>query len=115
MSKLGDFLRDASDEEKEKVMERVQQMVEYEQELMRLRARHDGDVKVVRAAEACARKHQERTDALLSEVTTANARERKAFAAGFYSLGADEEQKWQEYRCQDDSDWKVVSEEQDCL
>jgi hypothetical protein len=49
---------------------------------------------------------------LSCEVKRANARERKAFTAGFYSLGADEEQKWQEYRCQDDSDWKAVSEEE---
>ncbi len=52
-----------------------------------------------------------------SKVTAANARERKAFMAGFKAatttppgmFGRDEEQEWQQYRCQDETDWKVVS------
>ena len=53
-----------------------------------------------------------------SEVSNANARERKAFMAGCqYACTTapddwDQEQGWQQYRCQDDSDWKAtVSEE----
>ena len=50
---------------------------------------------------------------LSSEVSTANARERKAFMAGCQYACAtapndwDQEQGWQQYRCQDDSDWEV--------
>ena len=43
----------------------------------------------------------------------------KAFMAGFKAatttppgmFGRDEEQAWQQYRCQDETDWKVVCEE----
>ena len=56
---------------------------------------------------------------LSAEVSAANARERPAFMAGFqsgYEAGEpcttieqeDYEQAWQQYRCQDDSDWKVT-------
>ncbi len=54
---------------------------------------------------------------LSAELTKANARERKAFMAGFWvdsncrPINPDDEQEWQQYRCQDDSDWKVASEE----
>jgi len=44
-------------------------------------------------------------------IVVANARERKAFMAG-YEEGCttpegqrDDEQAWQQYRCQDDADW----------
>ena len=66
--------------------------------------------------EACA----ETIECLSSKITTANARERKAYMAGFWDgyetdpvpeCEPDEEQAWQQYRCQDDSDWKVVSKE----
>ena len=82
--------------------------------------RHEGDKKVVHAAEACARKHQERAEELLSEVTTANAREKKAFMYAIWidpdcwmtkDEELDSEKCWQQYRCQDETDWKVVSEE----
>ncbi len=39
-----------------------------EAEIERLNARHKGDVEVVKASEACARKHQERAEALSGEV-----------------------------------------------
>lgn len=54
---------------------------------------------------------------LSCEVTTANAREREAFMAGCQYAGKappddwDQEQGWQQYRCQDETDWKVVSKE----
>ncbi len=58
---------------------------------------------------------QEQIERLSAEVTTANARERKAFMAGLESaigydeLGdIDEEQEWQQYRCLDDTDWKAT-------
>ncbi len=59
-------------------------------------------------------------DDLRNEITVANAREREAFMAGFKAatttppgmFGRDEEQAWQQYRCQDETDWKVVSEEE---
>lgn len=46
----------------------------------------------------------------------ANARERPAFMAGYEyadvnNTTADAEQAWQEYRCQDDTDWKAVEDE----
>ena len=55
-------------------------------------------------------------DGLRNEITDANARERPAFMAGFKAatttppgmFGHDEEQAWQQYRCQDDSDWKAT-------
>jgi len=49
-------------------------------EIVRLDARHKGDVEVVKASEACARKHQERADLLLSEVTV---HKKAAFLAGW--------------------------------
>ena len=55
---------------------------------------------------------------LLAELAAANARERPAFEAGYreglaeaWIEDGDVEQAWQQYRCQDDTDWKVVSEE----
>lgn len=50
---------------------------------------------------------------LLAEVKAANARERKAFMAGVdygftESASDDWEQAWQQYRCQDDTDWKAT-------
>ena len=63
----------------------------------------------------------ERLKLLSSEVTAANARERPAFEAGMKKAAAmapfnideyDLEQAWQQYRCQDETDWKVVSEEE---
>ena len=60
---------------------------------------------------------------LLDQLTVANARERKAFMAGIDAVTShappsradmsdwDDEQAWHQYRCQDDSDWKMVSEE----
>ena len=53
---------------------------------------------------------------LSCENERANARERKAFMAGVEAVqhGADfhdEEEAWQQYRCRDETDWKVVSEE----
>ena len=89
MSKFSDFIRNATPEQKEKVMQRVMEISEYEQEIVLLR----------------------------SQVTAANARERKSFMAGFaygidYDIGnPDSEQCWQQYRCQDDTDWKAVSED----
>lgn len=52
---------------------------------------------------------------LSSKVTESNARERKAFMAGVEAVqhGADfhdEEEAWQQYRCQDDADWVVIQE-----
>ena len=44
---------------------------------------------------------------LTNEVTIANGRERQAFITG-YKCGADPEDlehAWQQYRCQDDTDW----------
>ncbi len=66
-------------------------------------------------AELLAHQLQKEVERLSSEVSTANARERKAFMAGIEAVqhGADfhdEEEAWQKYRCQDDSDWAVVSE-----
>ena len=83
--------------------------------------RHEGDKKVVAASEACARKHQERAADLLSELAAANAREKKAFMYAIWidpdcwmseNDELDPEQAWQQYRCQDETDWKVVSEEE---
>ena len=54
---------------------------------------------------------------LRSEVSTANARERVAFMAGAYAVIGDKvndidiEQMWQQYRCQNETDWKAVSED----
>ncbi len=52
------------------------------------------------------------------EARSANARERPAFMAGLEAAfewngieTLDYEQAWQQYRCQDETDWKVVSEE----
>lgn len=50
---------------------------------------------------------------LTTEVRKANAREELAFFAGAHALICDPTvdivQAWQQYRCQDDSDWKAVS------
>ncbi len=55
---------------------------------------------------------------LSAEVTAANARERPAFVAGWNAAlhikdcdSDDIERAWQQYRCQDETDWKAVSEE----
>jgi hypothetical protein len=52
---------------------------------------------------------------LTTEVSAANARERPAFMAGwgyrYVHKSDDLEQAWQQYRCQDDSDWKAVDDE----
>ena len=65
-------------------------------------------------------KHQTGDECLMCQLERANARERKAFAAGMIALvdhvaGAlekaadiDPEQAWQQYRCQDDSDWRAA-------
>lgn len=57
-------------------------------------------------------------ETLLTNVKTANARERPAFYAGYregladaWTEDDDAEQAWQQYRCQDETDWKVVSKE----
>ena len=58
-------------------------------------------------------------EGLRDEILAANARERKAFIAGVqavtesmpYTTVFDEDQAWQQYRCQDETDWKVVCEE----
>jgi hypothetical protein len=55
---------------------------------------------------------------LQAEVAKANARERPAFMAGLLkghgegieSYAGDPEQDWQQYRCQDDTDWRAVKE-----
>ena len=58
-------------------------------------------------------------ESVFSEVTTANARERPTFIAGANAVMNDQdvdiEQAWQQYRCQDDTDWKVVSEEEEAI
>ncbi len=49
----------------------------------------------------------------LTELAQANAREREAFMAGFKIFpheSVDAEQKWQQHRCQDDTDWKQTTE-----
>ena len=53
---------------------------------------------------------------LTAVLKISNVRERRAFMAGLESaimydeLGdLDAEQEWQQYRCQDDSDWASVS------
>ena len=65
----------------------------------------------------CDRAFQE-VRTLTAQVTAANARERPAFMAGLEAAfewngieTLDYEQAWQQYRCQDETDWKVVSEE----
>lgn len=55
-------------------------------------------------------------EALEADLKKANARERRAFQAGLYediAESVDEEQLWQQYRCQDDTDWKVVKPPED--
>ena len=53
-------------------------------------------------------------DRLTTELKNANARERKAFmtACKIRSITPiaewDEEEAWQQYRCQDDTDWKAT-------
>jgi len=54
---------------------------------------------------------------LTEQLRAANARERPAFEAGYEAGGddcrtgdEDREQAWQQYRCQDDSDWKASTE-----
>ena len=53
---------------------------------------------------------------LTAEVTKWKAEQEKAFRAGwtscwlYWEAGViDEEQAWQQYRCQDETDWKSVS------
>ena len=51
-----------------------------------------------------------------SEVSTANAREKPAFMAGFERGGdcVDADEAWQQYRCQDNSDWKATQRQDSC-
>lgn len=67
--------------------------------------------------EAAKWREQER-DAAREELKKANARERPAFEAGWYAHGKDPapdlEQDWQEYRCQDPTDWRAVDESVEC-
>lgn len=57
---------------------------------------------------------------LEADLKKANARERPAFEAGLdagvdvnYFNCQDKEQAWQQYRCQDDTDWKSVKPPED--
>jgi len=57
----------------------------------------------------------QRIDKLEADLKAANARERPAFMAGIsialssqFKDGFDEEHAWQQYRCQDGTDWKVT-------
>ena len=64
----------------------------------------------------------DRNRILIAENSAANARERPAFMCGYdegYEDGKrlavpDREQSWQEYRCQDASDWKAGDSTRQC-
>ena len=52
---------------------------------------------------------------MFDKLVLANARERKAFLAGykegfsdFLTMDEDVERAWQQYRCQDETDWRAV-------
>ena len=71
----------------------------------------------------CLKDATKERDELAAALEQANAREREAFMAGIEIFAKhvspsraslmdwDDEQAWQQYRCQDDTDWKTVDDD----